>query len=112
MAILRIPVFPSEQSYQVAVELENVEYILRFRYNTRLDRMHMDILTIDEADILTGAALETGTAPFFSSDAPGLPPGVFSVISLESDDQSPPTDEDFGVRTQLIYITSDDPIIQ
>lgn len=91
-------------AYDQRVELDGEEYLLRFRWNSRIDRWFLSIDGLDGVPRLTGAAVSLGIP--LNRRAVNGPPGAFIALS-ESGDDSPGL-LDLGGRVKLYYVSPDD----
>ncbi len=103
MSILQIPVRHDLESYEFPIELELVNYLLRFRYNARMARWIMDVAKTDGTDVVVGVPLLTNhphlLGRFRSSD---LPPGRFMAVDTTSQAANAERD-DLGATVLLLY---------
>ena len=109
---LIVPVFPGEPLYQERVRLEDRDYIFRFDFSNREQRIYMSIKDQDEKNLLLGVKVIANwsllTRHKFN---PNLPPGELIPLDLESGGV-PPTLDDFGTRVRLFYFASDEDITE
>ena len=109
---LLIPIFKSEPLYNERVRLEGRDYIFRFDFAGREDRIYMSIFDQDTEPLLLGIKIVANfalTTRHLFND--GLPPGQFVAIDLEQDG-TPPTLVDFGTRVRLFYYQSTEDLDQ
>jgi hypothetical protein len=104
MANLLIPTLASPY-YKQRTRLDGVDYNLRFAWNERIARWHLDIYDDADGIICAGLKLITNVSllRFYQWD-PRMPPGDLRVMTL-SPDESPPGLNELGegLRCQLIY---------
>ncbi len=91
-------------AYDQRVELDGEEWLLTFRWNSRIDRWFFSIAGLDGVQRLTGAAVSL-SIPLNRRSVSG-PPGVFVALSESGDD--PPGLLDLGGRVKLYYIEKSD----
>lgn len=107
-----VPVFRGEPLYNERVRLEGRDYIFKFDYAGREDRIYMSIFDQDGVELLTGVKVIANWAltsrHLFNA---GLPPGTLIPIDLEQDG-TPPTLSDFGTRVRLFYYSSDEDLTE
>lgn len=106
MAILQIPVRNDAAFYRFQITLEAAVYLLEFRFNTRLDRWLMNILSEAEEPILMGIPVLTNLPLTSSFEVPGKPPGTFFCIDETGQNRNPDR-ESFGVDIKLLYSESE-----
>lgn len=87
-------------AYDQRVELDGEEWLLSFRWNSRIDRWFFSIDGLDGVPRLTGAAVSLAV-PLNRRSVNG-PPGVFVATSESGDD--PPGLLDLGGRVKLYYV--------
>jgi hypothetical protein len=104
-ASLVIPTVAGVPYYTMRTRLDGREYNLRFAYNERSDRWHLDIATDADEPLVSGIKLICNwpLLRFFKWDR-RLPPGELRVMDL-SPDGSPPGlyDLEIGRRCELTY---------
>jgi len=93
--------------YDQRVTLEDQEYLLRFRWNSRRKHWHLDVRTIAGEDIVLGQTIAIGTDLLRRSVSPNKPPGRLTALA-EDDQIIAPELFDLGGRAFLYYFTSDD----
>lgn len=105
MATLQIPTLTDgTTAYDERVELDGVEYLLTFLWNTRRERWSFSINGLDGADILTGQTVSLQVP--LNRRAVGGPPGAFVAVSL-TDNLDPPGLTELGERVVLLYIEAE-----
>lgn len=105
MAVLVIPVKSEVPAHEFPIELERVVYTLRFRFNYRMERWILDVLTRDSVAIVTGVPLLTGVDLLGRYNSTELPPGNFMVYDTTKNMNSPGF-SDLGKTVQLLYFES------
>lgn len=90
--------WPSAPEWEQQIQLDNVSYRLRGRYNTLSQKWTLDILTADKAPIVHGARIVRGVSLFSMHADPRLPAGDFFVIG-----DTEPTRENMGTSVFLVY---------
>lgn len=107
MSLLRIPT-TADAFYSMSVDLEGVEYRLKFAYNSREDRWYLSVFDAVGEPIAQSVKLVTNW-PLLNRKAwdPRAPKGVLYVSGT-----SPPGLNDLveGGRCSLVYLTSDEPL--
>ena len=102
MAIFEIPVRSDLPAYKFQINLEGTVFILRFRFNTRLDRWVMDVQDVNEDRIVTGIPMLTNLPLLDRYQDERLPLGRFTVIDETGNNRNPPR-EGFGEDFKLLY---------
>lgn len=103
-----VPVFPGEPLYNERVRLDDRDYIFRFDYAGREDRIYMTIFDQDENVLISGVkVMANGTLIHRHLFNAGLPQGVLVAVDLE-ENGNPPTLTDFGTRVRLYYYGVDE----
>jgi hypothetical protein len=91
--------------YVMRVRLDGAQYILRFLYNTRLDRWSFSIADSNGDDLLGATAIVANwpLTRFYKWD-PRMPPGDFMAID-QTTDGSPPGFLELAptARVRLVY---------
>jgi len=103
MSIQEMPVRSDFKAYSFQVDLDGITYILRFRFNTRLDRWIMDIADSSDNDILNGLVVLTNVplTDQYLSD-PNMPQGRFIVID-ETGNNKEAGSNDLGNDIKVLY---------
>ena len=102
MAILQIPTRNDLDAYSFVIELEKRNYLLRFRFNERMNTWFMDICKTDGTPILAGLPLLTDTDLVSRFVIPDLPPGLFVAVD-ESGQGMDAGRFDLGASVKLLY---------
>ncbi len=100
--ILEIPVRSSPDAYSFTIELDGQNYLLRFRYNSRMARWAMDIAKTDGTDIVAGIPLLTNTDLIGRYALTDLPPGRFLAYD-ETGNAANAEEDDLGAGVLLLY---------
>lgn len=105
-----IPTVAGVPYYTLRTRLDGRDYNMRFAWNERAERWHLDIMT-DTGELLVAGIKLVANWPllrFYHSDS-RLPPGELSVIDL-TPDGSPPglSDLEIGARCTLTYYPTTD----
>lgn len=103
MAILSLPVRSDLKSYNFAVDLDGDAYLLRFRYNPRMEAWAMDIATTQNEDIINGIILQTGVPMVEHIASENAPKGAFLLID-ETGANLDPESETLGNEVKLLYV--------
>lgn len=91
-------------AYDQRVELDGEEWLISFRWNSRIDRWFFSIDGLDGVPRLTGAAVSLNVP--LSRRAVNGPLGEFIALSESGDD--PPGLLDLGARVKLYYLEAAD----
>lgn len=102
MSILEIPVRSDVPFYDMDITLEGTAYFFEFYFNKRKDRWIMDILNQQKEPVLLGTPLLTDVEMFDRFAFDEMPPGLFVVLNLETN-QLNPGRNDLGGIVKLIY---------
>ena len=108
MTVLALPVIPSVARYRFTTELDAVNYVLDFRWNTRAEAWFMDVLREDESPIRSSIKMMLGAVQGSEEQGEDFPPGDF-VLEDASGAEIDATLDDFGVRVFLYYFSEDEP---
>ncbi len=108
MTVLALAVIPSVARYRLTTELDAVNYVLDFRWNTRAEAWFVDVLREDESPIHTSIKLMLGTLLAFEERGEDFPPGDF-LVEDSSREGIDATLDDLGVRVFLYYFSEDEP---
>jgi len=103
MTTFELPVTVDHDNYQQRVQLEEVNYIVRLRFNTRIEAWYVDIFDTNETALLHGrrAVLDWSLLSQFGYIT-ALPPGFMSFFDT-STRQVPATRTDMGTRVLFLY---------
>jgi len=91
-------------AYDQRTELDGEEWLLTFRWNSRIDRWFLSITALDGTPVLTG--VQVGLDVPLNRRAVGGPPGPIFATSFSGDD--PPGLLDLGDRVRLFYLEAAD----
>ena len=91
------------------VNLEGIQYKLRFIWCYRENRWYMDIFTIDDIIIIGGIKLTVNYELIGFFVVEGKPPGFMILANQQNVDYQ--VKEEINNDFQLLYITSDDPLV-
>jgi hypothetical protein len=103
---VRIP-WIKTPAWRVEVSLEQLPFVLDFRYNSIAEAWFMDVLLRDETIVVGGIKLVQGAALLQQHIDDRLPPGEFVVVSSGVCGCAPDYDE-MGAGASLIYVPSDE----
>lgn len=98
-----LPLVPSVPNYRVSTTLDERQYVLDIRWNTRAGKWVMDVLTDEAQPIRTGLHLVLG-AMYVSSD-PRWPAGLFVAADLSGEGREATLD-DMGTRVVVFFYTA------
>ena len=99
---IELPVRSDFPSYTFQIDLEEVSFIFKFRFNERMQRWIMDINDADENPILSGVPVLTAIPLTDEYVVDGLPPGRFIAINQTGTNANPLRD-DLGNDVKLLY---------
>jgi len=102
--IFEIPTNHDESDYKIRTVLEDIELVLRIRWNGRQQRWIMDILDSAEAVLLLGIVLNTNIEFIRRFQVEGLPPGLLMLFN-KSGKFDECTFEGLGDTHALLYET-------
>lgn len=102
MAFFQIPVRSDIDSYRFRTTLEGAIYLLKFRFNKRMDHWVMDIFDTDENPVIVGRPIMVQIDPFRIFVEEDLPPGNIIPVNLEELNVDPGID-DLGNKVLLFY---------
>lgn len=103
---LIIPAYTNTPHYQIRVQLEGVDYLLRFDWSAREGRFYMSIYDQDETPLLFNVKVLANASLITRKHYDDrLPPGEIMAVDTESGG-IPPSLDDFGERVQLYYFES------
>lgn len=102
MATIEIPVRSDLKSYEFTIDLENVTYTLRFKFNERMNLWIMDIADSVNEDIVNGVPVQSNIDIFGQIVSDDIPPGQFIAIDETGADRDAGED-DLGNDIKLIY---------
>jgi hypothetical protein len=105
--MITIPVYPQVSARWItSIELDGIQYTLRFDWSTRESLWYMDILDLDGNAILTSICLLPSyylLAQYIG--VPNIPPGEFILLDEESNiDTAIVTYDNLGDRFKLNYL--------
>lgn len=103
--VLEIPITTDEPSFKIRTILEGTEVVLRFDYNTRLQKYHISVFDASENPLILGHALNIDTEIFSRFEIVGLPPGNLMLYD-SSNKHIEAAVGDLGDRCKLLYLTS------
>jgi hypothetical protein len=103
MAVLQIPVRSDLDAYEFQIDLDGKTYLLRFRYNSRMNLWHMDVCRVDATEILAGIPLLTNCDLIGRYNVADRPPGDFLAYD-ESGGAKNAGRDDLGADVVLLYI--------
>lgn len=103
MAFIDIPVFPSEAYYRFGVVIEDNNYLVDVRWNSRDLAWYLDWYTIEEKIIALNIKVVLGMYLGRRAAAAPFTNGVLVAVDTSNTDTEPGFD-DFGTRVILRYI--------
>lgn len=92
-------------AWRAEVSLDQLPFVLDFRYNTSAEAWFMDILLRDETVVVGGVKMVQGAALLQQHIDDRLPPGEFVVVSSGVCGCAPDYDE-MGSEAALIYASA------
>lgn len=109
MTIQQIIVDKTQGISQQIVNLEGIDYKLRFVWNSRDNNWYLDISLPDDTPLVMGIKMVINYDLIGHYVQEGVPPGSFMLFS---EDSSPITRDNINDICKLLYTTSDDPLLQ
>lgn len=103
--LFAIPVSSDEPSYKIRVDLEGIDYVLRFNFNERMNRWVMGIYDAEETPIILGIALVVNYSLLRIYTVEGMPPGEMILFDTSEKNQECGRN-DLGNRCILVYENS------
>ena len=94
---------------QQVVNLEGIDYQVRFAWNGRDNNWYMDISLSDDTSLAMGVKMIINYDLIGHYVEENMPPGSFMLFS---EDSSPITRDNINDVCKLLYTTSDDPLLQ
>lgn len=103
--LVTVPVGNDFPWYSFFISLSGNQYILRFRYNVRMQRWIMDVADSTDNDVLTSLPLLIARNPTarFSALQPAVPVGTFYVTD-DTNQGVEATRYSFGIDHTLYYL--------
>lgn len=101
-----LPITPSNPFYEFSTPVDGVAYWFRFRWNSRLELWHMDVLEEDKTPIITGVTIVLGAYLGRASVHKLFMNNIFVARAPKKDFREAGFD-DFGARV-LLYVFSRD----
>ena len=102
MALLEVPTKSELLKYRETVTFENINFILEFSFNNRLELWVMNILDIESNDLLNGIPLQTDVDLTPYANHLNIPKGLFLLFDTEGI-QKDANVEDLGQRVRFYY---------
>lgn len=102
MSIAMIPVRNDLYAYTMRITLEKNIYMLSFRYNARMGRWVMDILTANEDPLVMGVVILVNQDLLGRFKEERLPNGTFFAININEKKNENNVDA-FGNNLVLLY---------
>jgi hypothetical protein len=107
MATSKIPTSTTLSNYSINVELDGVEYILKYFYNSREDAWYYDILDVGGSVIHHGIkAVSNFPMLRLSSDLRGPPGELMAIDTTETGIEA--TRENLGTDVSFVYMDQAD----
>lgn len=107
MALIKIPTRSDLPAFRERIELEGEIYTLAFRFNERMSKWALDILTEEEDPIVSGLLLLTNVPLLDSLTVEGLPPGDLMALDRANLQRDAGADN-LGEDINLFYQESGD----
>ena len=105
--IVEIPTVTDDPSFKLRTELEDVTYIIRLDWNTRVEKWHISIFDADENPLLSGIPLNVDTDLIGPLRIAGLPPGLLMLFDTRGENAEAGRDDLFENISQLLYKESE-----
>jgi hypothetical protein len=108
--MLIIPTFQQTSSkYNLDIELTGKLYNLGFSWNTREEAWYMCI-SLEDTILISGIKLVPNYLLLYQYESlPNLPEGDFFIVDNDQDlDSSDITYDNFGIRYQLVFLTTEE----
>ncbi len=113
MAILQIDTGLAQTSkyFDQLTQLEGVEYLFTFLWSDREGCWYVELGDQDGNPIASGVRLVLGASLLRRFTDTRLPPGLLTLVDYTGTGFDLASPGDLGVGYQLMYLTSDDPIL-
>lgn len=103
--MIELPLVPSVPHYRVSTQLDDVQFILDVRWNSRDDAWYIDLLAEDEEPISVGMKVTLGSFLGSRSAHEEFPDGFFLTVDTSGEGSEAGLD-DMGTRVVVLYIPS------
>lgn len=101
---IRIPIQRDSTNYEIEVEIDGVEFLLRFKYNSVGDRWFIDILAIDGTCLRMGVPIVLNADIFSGWQEPERPQGAMYAFALGEPNDPPNLADLERGRVDILYI--------
>jgi hypothetical protein len=108
MAVLAIDNKTSLLNYEQLVQLDGVEYLLRFQWLEREMAWYMQFLDQDGVELAVGVRIVVDYPFLRRFKDPRLPPGTLIALDTSLQRKEIEASDELGDRVKLVYITVDD----
>lgn len=107
MALLELPTRTDLPGYRYTVRLDGTDYILGYRFNTRMDKWLMSVSDVTGALLIADVPLVADWPLIDRFRVPGQPPG--SLVAYDTSGQGlDPGRFDLGDRVRMTYLPEAD----
>lgn len=96
-----LPVYTTAPDYTETVELDGVQYRLRFVWRRRTRSWYLDISLLDGTRVVAGRRLSPGYGPLYGTRLPNAPPGFLYVRGVDPYERA-----ELGTVIRLVYYPS------
>lgn len=103
MTTFRIPIIENVFDFEIRVPLDDVTYLMRFRWNTRANAWYLDLSDVDGNLIVGGRKIVVDEFLLDQYLSRAVPQGVITAFDTTRR-QIDPGSEDFGTRVLLYYL--------
>lgn len=103
MAFMEMPIRNDIQSYNYKLTLDEEQYGVSFRFNSRYGKWIFDLYDSEGAPIILGRPILTNVNPFERFVSEKLPPGLFICLDLTYSQLDPDADS-FSKTTKYYYV--------
>ena len=107
MTTFELPLTTDHERYLERLNLEDVNYILRIRYNKRMQDWYVDIFDTNQNALVRGRRAVLDWELLSQHKHRGTPPGFMSFFDSNRT-QTSATRNDLGTRVLLLYTDSVD----
>ena len=100
---VEIPLYPDVPLYTETVNLDGVDYLLRFDYSAKEDRWFLSVFSAAGAPLRLGVKVLSGWNTLRLCRITGRPPGLLFASDPRSPTADAPGFADLGRRVRLFY---------
>lgn len=105
MSVLNLPVQLKTEDWDQTTELDDEVFGIQFRWQSRYEAFYTGWLDAEDARILSGSRISTGTIMSSSYFRDALPAGQIQVVGQEGNETDPGVD-DLGDKVKLPYMNA------